>query len=112
MKTKNTVTSKMFTLATLVLMLSSSMAMADDSARADHEKMRAAFKECAESLGIAAPVQGQRPQALDEATRASLDACLKEKGFTPPEHRGPRGGGDGDRRGPPPGDDGGGPQNQ
>jgi hypothetical protein len=99
MKTQNTVTSKMVALASLVFFLSGSLAFAADTAQQDHEAMRAAFKECASSLGIAEPVKGQRPQQLDEETRTALDACLKEKGFNPPEHRGPPPGGRGPRGG-------------
>ncbi|MNT56007.1 hypothetical protein D3C72_1932850 [compost metagenome] len=100
MTTKNQMASKSVLLAALVFFLSGSLAVAADTAREDHEAMRAAFKECADSLGIERPERGQRPQAFSDETKAALDACLKEKGFTPPEHRGPPPGGRrGDRGG-------------
>ncbi len=64
-------------------------------ARQEHsEAHRAAFEECREQLGLEKPAAGQRPTALDEETRAQLDACLKEKGFEPPKfgRKGPHGG--------------------
>jgi hypothetical protein len=56
------------------------------------EEQRAAFKECADSVGMVKPEKGQRPTAPTQEQRTALDACLKEKGFEPPAHFGRPGG--------------------
>lgn len=61
------------------------------------EEQRAAFRECAESVGMSKPEKGQRPTAPTEEQRTALDACMKEKGFEPPTHFGRPGGPGGER---------------
>ncbi|KYG62504.1 hypothetical protein AZI86_16400 [Bdellovibrio bacteriovorus] len=83
-------------IAIVCLFATSAMAQSDDTS---HEEHRAAFRVCLAELGIEKPAQGERPQAPDEETREKIDACMKDKGFEAPPHRGggPRGGGEGRR---------------
>lgn len=55
----------------------------------DRDAFHAALEECASTNGIVLGGPGKRPS---EDERALIDACLKEKGIAPPQHR----------RGPPP----------
>ncbi|MNK15831.1 hypothetical protein D3C87_339820 [compost metagenome] len=77
----------------------SQLAPAQETTEKSREEVRAAFQECAEKVGWQKPEEGHRPQAPDEATRESMDACMKEKGIELPKHRPgregrpPRGGG-------------------
>lgn len=77
----------------LVVFAASLVSVTAAAQPAHSEAHRAAFEECREQLGLEKPVAGQRPTALDDDTRAQLDACLKEKGFEPPKfgRKGPRG---------------------
>lgn len=88
----------MMGLSVIAVSFVASMAMAQSNSDTSREAMREAFAQCAESVGLPKPEAGQRPQAPDEEQRAKMDACLKEKGFTPPSHFG------GGHRPPPPGD--------
>lgn len=83
-------------IATLAIVIGAvtGVSMSAFAQQAHSEAHRAAFEECREQLGLEKPAEGQRPTALDEDTRAQLDACLKEKGFEPPKfgRKGPHGG--------------------
>ena len=63
-----------------------SSSAAADSNRPSREVIHAAIAACAQAAGIAAPSPGQRPSDSD---RATIDACMKAKGFNPPQGRPP-----------------------
>ena len=92
---------KSFIVLMSLVTLNFAPAMAQES-DSSQEARRAAFDECLASLGIEKPAQGQRPQAMDDSVRESIDACMTEKGFDHPPRRPngppPEGGGGGLRR--------------
>lgn len=79
-------------LSALMLTLALVPALTWAQADSDREKFHQAMKSCMEENGISRPEPGQRPSEED---RATLNACLKEKGVQPPKF-------DGRRKGPPP----------
>lgn len=81
--------------ALTVISLDTPVASAQESS-SDREARHAAFDSCATQVGLQKPAAGERRPALSDELRQKLDACLKEKGFDSPSHRG------GEHHGPPP----------
>jgi hypothetical protein len=55
------------------------------------ETTRAAMDACLTAAGLTPPQDGQRPSEADrakmDAARSKVEACLKEKGISMPDHR-------------------------